>query len=110
MVLVCAAATVLDEGKEVIMLEKFAAIGGNTIRTGGQVNAAEPKWQSAFPALAGEKDTLIQLLNHDEKDIDEAYLEDFNTLKRQIKDYLEKVAIKMIIFSILLNYIAFKRI
>ena len=43
-----AAATVLDEGKEVIMLEKFAAIGGNTIRTGGQVNAAEPKWQSAF--------------------------------------------------------------
>ena len=51
---------------------------------------------------------MIQLLNHDEKDIDEAYLEDFNTLKRQIKDYLEKVAIKMIIFSILLNYIAFK--
>ena len=48
------------------MLEKFAAIGGNTIRTGGQVNA-EPKWQSAFPALAGEKDTLIQLLNHDER-------------------------------------------
>ena len=40
-----AAATALDEGKEVIMLEKFAAIGGNTIRTGGQVNAAEPKWQ-----------------------------------------------------------------
>ena len=33
---------------------------------------------------------MIQLLNHDEKDIDEAYLEDFNTLKRQIKDYLEK--------------------
>ena len=33
----------------------------------------------AFPAL--KKDTLIQLLNHDEKDIDEAYLEDFNTLK-----------------------------
>ena len=84
-----AAATVLDEGKEVIMLEKFAAIGGNTIRTGGQVNAAEPKWQNAFPALAGEKETLIQLLNHDENDIDEAYIEDFNTLKRQIKDYLE---------------------
>ena len=50
-----AAATALDEGKEVIMLEKFAAIGGNTIRTGGQVNAVEPDWQSQFPALAGEK-------------------------------------------------------
>ena len=35
------------------------------------------------------KKTLLQLLNHDENDIDEAYIEDFNTLKRQIKDYLE---------------------
>ena len=65
MVLVCAAATVLDEGKEVIMLEKFAAIGGNTIRTGGQVNAAEPKWQSAHSLVKRHID--VQLLNHDER-------------------------------------------
>ncbi|MDU9352104.1 flavocytochrome c [Staphylococcus warneri] len=85
-----AAATALDEGKEVIMLEKFAAIGGNTIRTGGQVNAVEPDWQSQFPALAGEKETLQQLLNHDENDIAEEYKDDFHTLQSQIKSYLEE--------------------
>ena len=52
------------------MLEKFAAIGGNIIRTGGQVNAVEPDWQGSFPTLAGEKETLTQILNHNESDID----------------------------------------
>ena len=89
-----AASTILDGGKEVIMLEKFAAIGGNTIRTGGQVNAVEPDWQGSFPALDGEKETLTQLLNHNESDIDDAYLEDFRTLKSQIQAYLEDVTDK----------------
>ena len=81
-------------GKEVIMLEKFAAIGGNIIRTGGQVNAVEPDWQGSFPTLAGEKETLTQILNHNESDIDDAYLEDFRTLKSQIQAYLEDVTDK----------------
>lgn len=84
-----AAASVLEQGKEVIMLEKFAAIGGNTIRTGGQVNAPEPSWQNTFPSLHGEQETLEALMNHDENDIEEEYLEDFRTLKQQIKEYLE---------------------
>lgn len=84
-----AAASVLEQGKDVIMLEKFAAIGGNTIRTGRQVNAPEPEWQNKFPALHGEQETLEQLMNHDENDIEEAYKEDFRILKQQIKDYLE---------------------
>ncbi|RAA70257.1 flavocytochrome c, partial [Burkholderia multivorans] len=57
-----AAASVLEQGKEVIMLEKFAAIGGNTIRTGGQVNAPEPSWQNTFPSLHGEQETLEALM------------------------------------------------
>ncbi|MEJ7427959.1 FAD-binding protein, partial [Staphylococcus haemolyticus] len=69
-----AAATALDNNKEVIMLEKFPAIGGNTIRTGGQVNAPEPQWQNRFPALAGERDTLRELLSLDEANIAEDYL------------------------------------
>ena len=76
------------------MLEKFAAIGGNIIRTGGQVNAVEPDWQGSFPTLAGEKETLTQILNHNESDIDDAYLEDFRTLKSQIQAYLEDVTDK----------------
>lgn len=83
-----AAATALDNNKEVIMLEKFPAIGGNTIRTGGQVNAPEPQWQNRFPALAGERDTLRELLSLDEANIAEDYLEDFHKVKDQIKDYL----------------------
>ena len=55
-----AAATVLDEGKEVIMLEKFAAIGGNTIRTGGQVNAAEYKVHSLHSLVKRHIDTVIK--------------------------------------------------
>ena len=37
-----AAAKVLQEGKSVIVVEKFPAVGGNTVRTGGPMNAANP--------------------------------------------------------------------
>lgn len=40
-----AAASILQEGKEVILVEKYPAIGGNTVRTGGPMNAADPDWQ-----------------------------------------------------------------
>ncbi|REH77204.1 flavocytochrome c [Staphylococcus felis] len=85
-----AAATALDLHKDIVLLEKFPAIGGNTIRTGGQVNAPEPDWQNSFPALAGEKDTLSTLLNMADNDIDSDYQEDFRTLKNQIQEYLSK--------------------
>ena len=38
-----AAAKVLENKCSVIVLEKFPAIGGNTIRTGGPVNAPNPR-------------------------------------------------------------------
>ena len=60
--------------------------------------------------LLVKKETLIQLLNHDENDIDEAYIEDFNTLKRQIKDYLENSSNEDEYLLILSNYIVFKHI
>lgn len=82
----------LDKGKSVILLEKFPAIGGNTIRTGGWVNAAEPEWQKQFPSLAGEKQTLIELINIPETEFTEEYLQDFQTLKQQINEYVKKTA------------------
>ncbi|MGR5456710.1 FAD-dependent oxidoreductase, partial [Vibrio alfacsensis] len=63
-----AALTALDNHQSVIVLEKFPAIGGNTVRTGGWVNAAEPKWQKAFPALAGEADYLKALADTPESE------------------------------------------
>jgi fumarate reductase flavoprotein subunit len=84
-----AAASVLKLGKQVIVVEKFPSIGGNTIRTGGPMNAADPKWQNTFDALPGEAATLKEVLQQDESQIDPEYLADFKELKRQIKDYLE---------------------
>lgn len=86
-----AAATALQEGKKVILLEKFPAIGGNTVRTGGPLGAANPEWQNKFAALPGEDTTLKAMLAMDESEIDEEYLADFRTLKQQIQNYLDEV-------------------
>lgn len=85
-----AALTALDKGKSVVLLEKFPAIGGNTVRTGGWVNAAEPAWQGDFPALAGEKETLMALAETPESEFVGEYLNDFRTLKAQLDDYFNQ--------------------
>ncbi|KII76630.1 NADH-dependent flavin oxidoreductase [Vibrio renipiscarius] len=79
--------TALDKGKSVILLEKFPAIGGNTVRTGGWVNAAEPDWQNDFAALPGEKETLMALANTPETEFVGEYLADFKVLKTQLDGY-----------------------
>lgn len=84
-----AAASVLQRGKSVIVVEKFPAIGGNTVRTGGPLNAADPTWQNTFSAIAGESHTLQSMLKIDEATIDTEYLDDFKVLKQQINDYLQ---------------------
>ncbi|WP_163372103.1 NADH-dependent flavin oxidoreductase [Endozoicomonas acroporae] len=84
-----AALTALDKGKSVILLEKFPAIGGNTVRTGGWVNAAEPGWQSDFSALPGEADYLKGIAATPESEIAEEYLFDFKTLKEQLTAYFD---------------------
>lgn len=83
-----AAASILQAGKKVILVEKFPAIGGNTVRTGGPMNAADPAWQNTFAALHGEASTLEEILQMDEAAIDRDYRADFQTLKQQIQAYL----------------------
>ena len=83
-----AAASILQEGKKVIVVEKFPAIGGNTVRTGGPMNAANPQWQNTFDAIAGESHTLQEISTIDESTIDSEYLNDFKELKQQITNYL----------------------
>ncbi|MDT2674695.1 flavocytochrome c [Enterococcus dongliensis] len=87
-----AAASVLQEGKEVILVEKFPALGGNTVRAGGPMNAADPDWQNTFAALPGESGTLEEILHIDEATIDQEYLADFKELKQQIHAYLNETA------------------
>ena len=84
-----AAASVLQRGQRVIVAEKFPSVGGNTVRTGGPMNAADPTWQNKFSANPGERTTLQGILNTDEATIDPAYVADFRLLKAQITKYLE---------------------
>ncbi len=85
-----AAATVLQNSCSTIVLEKYPAVGGNTIRSGGPVNAADPQWQSKFDENPGERHTLESLLNTDESEIHSEYLEDFRALKEEFAAYQNK--------------------
>ncbi len=84
-----AAATSVQAGKKTILVEKFPAVGGNTIRTGGPMNAADPEWQNTFDALPGEAATLKSLMETPDEKIDPEYLDDFHELQGQLKEYLD---------------------
>lgn len=85
-----AAATVLQNGSSAIVLEKYPAVGGNTIRSGGPVNAADPEWQGEFDENPGERHTIEGLVNTDESSIHSEYLDDFRALKKEFAAYQEK--------------------
>ncbi|SIP99898.1 fumarate reductase flavoprotein subunit [Aeromonas sp. RU39B] len=82
-----AAATVLQQGKRAIILEKYPAVGGNTIRTGGPINAADPDWQRTFQENPGERHTIEALLGTPESEIHPEYLGDFRALKDEFSSY-----------------------
>ncbi|KGG53283.1 flavocytochrome c [Lactobacillus sp. wkB10] len=84
-----AAARTIQNGKKVIVLEKFPQIGGNTARAGGPLNAAEPEWQNQFKALPGEKESLEKLAATPIDEIDPEYRDDFKELQKQIKAYVD---------------------
>ena len=83
-----AAAKTLQEGKQPIVVEKFPAIGGNTVRAGGPMNAADPEWQKQFPAIPGESHTLQEIVAMDPESIDAEYRPDFLALRDQLQKYL----------------------
>ncbi len=85
-----AAATVLQQGKSAIVVEKFPAVGGNTIRTGGPINAADPEWQRSFEENPGERHTIESLVNTDESEIHQEYLADFRALKQEFAAYQQQ--------------------
>lgn len=43
-------------------LKKFPAIGGNTVRTGGPMGAADPEWQNKFAALPEKKTLPLRIM------------------------------------------------
>ena len=83
-----AAVRSLQHDENVVILEKYPQIGGNTTRAGGPMNAAEPGWQQNFESLPGEKETLEELGATPIEKIDPEYQADFKKLQKQIEEYV----------------------
>lgn len=82
----------LENNNNVIVVEKFPQIGGNTTRAGGPMNAADPDWQKKFNSLPGEKEDLEKLAAIPIEQIDPEYQADFKKLQKQIKEYIDSGA------------------
>lgn len=84
---IAAATSAAENGASVILIEKTAALGGNTLASGMAMNAADPEIQSEMDTLPGQVDSLKAVLAYDESEFGE-YAETLAVLKGQINDYL----------------------
>ena len=83
-----AAASAAEHGATVLVLEKTAAVGGNTLASGLAMNAADPEVTGQMDALKGQVATLEAVLTYDEADFG-AFAGTLTTLKGQIEEYLK---------------------
>lgn len=83
-----AAVSAAENGASVILIEKGAALGGNTLRAGGAYNAVDPGRQASVPMDESQIKELQSILEVDETTVPEEYRPDLATLKEQIKTYL----------------------
>jgi urocanate reductase len=83
-----AAVSAAENGASVILLEKGAALGGNTLRAGGAYNAADSERQASVPMDESQIRELESMLTMDETSIPEGYRPTLAVLKDQIKAYL----------------------
>ena len=70
-----------------LVLEKTAAAGGNTLASGLAMNAADPEMLGTMDTLNGQVNTLEAVLAYDEADFG-AFADTLTTLKQQVTDYL----------------------
>lgn len=86
---ISAATAATSEGKTVIIIEKTASAGGNTLASGGVWNAADPEMDAITPSEEGRLTILKSYLEYDDSDFQEEYLDAYHTLRDQINEYLE---------------------
>ncbi len=82
-----AAAFAGTNGASVIVLEKGAAVGGNTLLSGGILNAADPEKQQQEEMTESTRSELLKVLDYDEAEFGE-FAETLKTLKEQINEYV----------------------
>jgi fumarate reductase flavoprotein subunit len=83
-----AAVSAVENGASVILIEKNAALGGNTLVAGGAWNAANTEISSTIPAAAGLDEKLRYFLNLNPSEVPEDYRPTLSVLKEQISTYL----------------------
>lgn len=65
-----AATKVAEAGEKVVVLEKMPFVGGNTVRAGGAINAADPERQNGQTMNKSEVDAIIELTELEPKNDD----------------------------------------
>ena len=83
-----AAMSAVENGASVIVIEKNAAIGGNTLISGCAWNAANPALSSKTPAATGLNQKLQSFLEMDETELPPEFRPTLRVLKEQIATYL----------------------
>ncbi|NLN15932.1 MAG: FMN-binding protein, partial [Firmicutes bacterium] len=85
---IAAAMSAVENGASVIVIEKNAAIGGNTLISGCAWNAANPALSSTTPAATGLNQKLQSFLEMDETELPPEFRPTLRVLKEQIATYL----------------------
>lgn len=85
---ISAATAAVEEGKSVILIEKTAALGGNTLASGGVWNAVNADIDATMTMEESRVQTLKDMLEYDEGMFEGKFLDTYKTLKTQINDYL----------------------
>ena len=81
-----AAARALRAGKKVILVEKFPAVGGNTVRAGGPMNAPDPVGKIHSQVNLVKLINLQRIMTLMSQFIDPEFLPDFQYLRLKLKN------------------------
>ncbi len=82
-----AGAAAAGKGASVILVEKMAQLGGNTILSGYAMNAVMPEITAKNASRTGQVETLQEVLEYNPEDFGE-FAETLVTLQGQIEEYL----------------------
>ena len=86
-----AASAAGETGASVILVEKAAALGGNTILSGGIFNVADAEMQQKIEMSESERNELINYLDYDEAEFGD-FAETLRAFKAEYRNYLESGA------------------
>ena len=82
-----AASAAGEAGASVILVEKAAALGGNTILSGGIFNTADAEMQQKVEMSESERNELIRYLDYDEAEFGD-FAETLRAFKAEYRNYL----------------------